>query len=160
MEQTDGDQSNALNETMLSILVKTVSNDKRVGIGFVNLDRRQFYVCDFIDNDYLSNLEALIIQLNNQEVRHAKFSLFLNPYMDDSVRERLTEITSQMEVDVITGDPKSFHNKDVEQMMEHLLKTTSFQMMKQVNVEIGFAALRAMIEFRGLCEQSANRQQF
>jgi len=65
MEQTDGDQGNALNETMLSILVKTISNDKRVGIGFVNLDRRQFYVCDFIDNDYLSNLEALIIQLNN-----------------------------------------------------------------------------------------------
>jgi len=57
-----------------------------------------------------------------------------------------------MEVDVITGDPKSFHNKDIDQMMEHLLKTTSYQMMKQVNVEIGYAALRAMIEFRGLCE--------
>ena len=120
------EQHNALNETILSIFVKTVSNDKRVGIGFINFDSRHFYVCDFIDNDYLSNLEALIIQLNNEENRHSKFSLFLNPYMDDSVRERLTEITTQMEVECVTGDPKSFYSKDIEQMLEQLLKTTSY----------------------------------
>ena len=50
----------------------------------------------------------------------------MNPYIDDSVRERLTEMTTQMGIDVVTGDPKSFHNKDIDQMMEFLLKTNSF----------------------------------
>jgi DNA mismatch repair protein MSH2 len=54
-------ESTSLNDTFLSINLKTTGTEKKVGAAFLNLDKRQMLVIEFIDNDHFSNLESLII---------------------------------------------------------------------------------------------------
>lgn len=75
----------------------------------------------FPDNEYLSNLESLIIQLNNAEAKHSKFSILINPQTDESIKQRMNEITEALEVEVLVADYKAFHKSDLDPMLENLL---------------------------------------
>jgi len=46
--------------------------------------------------------------------------------MDETVKQRLNEITTQLEVECLVGDFKAFHKTDIDQILEILLKQNSF----------------------------------
>ncbi|KAI8321206.1 DNA mismatch repair protein [Martensiomyces pterosporus] len=52
---------------VMSVVLKNTANQMQLGVAFIDPAQRAIGVCEFIDNDVLSNLESLVIQLSIKE---------------------------------------------------------------------------------------------
>ena len=54
-----------VNQTLLIVTIKIDKEERKVGAATINLHERRFMVTEFIDNEFFSGLESMIIQQNN-----------------------------------------------------------------------------------------------
>jgi hypothetical protein len=97
-----------INEILLSLNFRVVKNEKMIGAALVNMDQRTFLISEFVDNDYFSNMESLILQLNNQSAQDSRFKIIVN-MPPDVTGEKVEEIFKLCEVDYQMGNKKDFN---------------------------------------------------
>lgn len=68
-------------------------------------------VTEFLDNEHLSGLESLIIQLNNSSP-DSKFKVLVN-MPTELVKEKITDILGMCEVDYALGNKKDFSTNQI-----------------------------------------------
>ena len=52
------------NQIAISIDVQQRDSQLHIALGLVNTDARRMYFCSFLDNQFLSHLESVLLQLN------------------------------------------------------------------------------------------------
>ena len=50
-----------VNQTLMAITVKIEKEERKVGAAYINLHERSFMITEFVDNEYFSGLESLVI---------------------------------------------------------------------------------------------------
>ena len=50
-----------VNQTLMAITVKIEKEERKVGAASINLHERRFMITEFVDNEYFSGLESLVI---------------------------------------------------------------------------------------------------
>ena len=127
-------QENDLSDTILAINFGVSQNEKLVGAALVNLTERVFQVSEFVDNDYFSNLESLILQTNNSSV-DARFKLLLNTPPNVS-RDKVEEVAKMCEVDFLHGNKKDFVLKGLSGVLNALLKESFAYKIEESEMEV------------------------
>ncbi|KAJ2594930.1 MSH2 protein [Coemansia sp. RSA 1722] len=134
---------------LMAIKVRASSDQMHVGVAMVDGAQRTMGVCEFIDNDVFSNLEALVIQLG--------------------VRECLVEDTESIELRTVHGvlqrcsvvatacAQKQFASNDVQQDLGRLLQTTApIGSLPELELKAAMGALNAATLYLGLLADEAN----
>ncbi|CAI2387303.1 unnamed protein product [Moneuplotes crassus] len=150
-----------VNNTFLCVNFELTGPDKIVGACFVNTDTRCIQLTEFIDNDHFSNLESLIIQMNNSSRRDCRFEILVNMPNDKVFKQRIEDIIQLCEVHFVVGNRKDFNEAELEQMLETLAKDKgSLLFIEESSLKCALPACKAAIEFCNLLSARSNHQQF
>lgn len=113
-------------------------------------------VTEFLDNEHLSGLESLIIQLNNSSP-DSKFKVLVN-MPTELVKEKITDILGMCEVDYALGNKKDFSTNQIQHTLNSLLKESFNYKLEESEMELALAALAAAIDHMNL--KSGKQKQF
>jgi len=149
-----------INQTILAVDFIFKDSQKIVGAGFINNDKKVLQIVEFEDNDYLSYLESLIIQLNNEANKETKFQVLINMPNDESYNSRITDILSQCEVEFTVGNKKDFTTKDAELMLSSLLSNSIQYYDEEISKDLSLGALRSAINFTDIHSNRANHGKY
>ena len=150
-----------INNTSLCVNFDFAGQDKIVGAWFINHDKRSLLLSEFIDNDHFSNLESLIIQMNNSSKRDWKFEILINLPNDHVYKERIQDIINLWEVHFVIGNRKDFNEQDLSQMLETLIKDkAALYLVEEAGLKWAFSAWKAAITFWNLLSSRSNHNQF
>ncbi|KAJ2139573.1 MSH2 protein [Coemansia sp. RSA 353] len=122
-----------------------------VGVAFADPAQRTFGVCEFIDNDVFSNLEALVIQLGVRECLVKQ-----EPANKQLQQKTLTDMLDRCGV-VATECARSLFSADVEQDLGRLAKTTvPVLSLPELDLKAAMASLSAIIQYLNLLADESN----
>lgn len=158
MEGSEHD--NDINQTTLAVDVKIKDNSKHIGAGFINNDKRLIHLVEFEDNDHFSNLENLIIQLNDETKGETKFQIYINLPKDESYKHRLIDIINQCDVNFTVVEKKDFNPKGAEQLLETLLSNPLSFYTEELTKEFALGAARCAIDYTQLSSKSENHGKY
>jgi len=134
-------------DTVCTVLVRLRDQVKQVGMAFFSPSSREFSVCEFIDNDHLSILEAAILQTTPKQCYH-----FVVPAVTKRVKELLEGC------DVGQEEVKSvlFKTDSVEQDLERLLEDGVKNHLQEVSMQVAMPCLAALIDRTRLLADHGN----
>ncbi|KAJ2121086.1 MSH2 protein [Coemansia sp. RSA 720] len=122
-----------------------------VGVAFADPAQRSFGVCEFIDNDVFSNLEALVIQLGVRECLVKQ-----EPANKQMQQRTLTDTLERCGV-VVTECARSLFSADIEQDLGRLAKTTvPVPSLPELDLKAAMASLSAIIQYLNLLSDESN----
>jgi len=145
---------------MLAIDFSLKNNQKHIGAGYINEDKRIMQIVEFEDNDYFSQLESLVIQLNSQETDEKNFQILINMPNDDSYSSRIGEIFNQCDVEFTISNRVDFVTKDVADMLDSLLVQSFKYYEEEATKELALGALRCAITFSNIHSIGANHGKY
>ncbi|KAK2146372.1 hypothetical protein LSH36_613g01007 [Paralvinella palmiformis] len=142
------------------IAVKVVSDDgnKIIGVGYADATLRKLGVCEFVDNEQFSNLEALIVQLSPKEC--------LLPSGDNLTEfSRLKEVLERSGLLVTERKRGEFSTKDIAQDLDRLLyfkKTDQINSaaLPEMDKQHAMCSVAALIKYLELLGDESNFNQF
>ena len=156
----EGDTIEDINQTTLAVDFNLKDTSKFIGAGFINNDKKILQLVEFEDNDYFSNLESLIIQMNDEANRDTRFHVLINIPRDESYKTRILDIFSQCEVEFTVAKKSDFNSKEVEVMLNSLLKNSFSFYEEESSQVLALGALSCAINFTKINENSANHNKF
>ena len=107
---------------MLGINFKLGGGQHRVGVCFVSKENRVIRIVEFDDNQYYSNLESIVIQMNNEGGdEETKVEALVNMPNIESDSSRIHDIFAQLDINLVVGNRTDFTSKDFETYLEALL---------------------------------------
>ncbi|XP_058455640.1 DNA mismatch repair protein spellchecker 1 [Malaya genurostris] len=143
---------------LIALHVKQQAKQKVIGISCVDTHERQFLVSEIIDNDFYSELEALIVILSPKEC--------ILPTAD-SQYERIINLLKRNNVVVTTKKKQDFslEKNDVIQDLNKLLRFSKGQQesantIPETSKTIALAALGVAIRYLDLVNDSSNHGQY
>lgn len=142
---------------VIAIKLATENGQKIVGIGYAEILTHKFSVCEFIDNDQFSNLEALIVQLGPKECVVCSNEISDNTWLKQVVNRSGLMVTEKKK-----GD---FQNKDIVQDLNRLLKfkkgdQPNSAALPEVDKNVAMASLSALIKYLELLSDENYFAQF
>lgn len=110
-----------VNQTLLIVTIKIDKEERKVGAATINLHERRFMVSEFIDNEFFSGLESMIIQQNNS-ASDQSFFVLVN-LQSPILTEKITETLKMCDVKFKLSDNKAdFSSKEIDTTLLPLLK--------------------------------------
>ena len=110
-----------VNQTLLIVTIKIDKEERKVGAATINLHERRLMVTEFIDNEFFSGLESMIIQQNNS-ASDQSFSVLVN-LQSPILTEKITETLKMCDVQFKLSDNKAdFSSKEIDTTLLPLLK--------------------------------------
>ena len=110
-----------VNQTLLIVTIKIDKEERKVGAATINLHERRLMVTEFIDNEFFSGLESMIIQQNNS-ASDQRFSVLVN-LQSPILTEKITETLKMCDVQFKLSDNKAdFSSKEIDTTLLPLLK--------------------------------------
>ena len=110
-----------VNQTLLIVTIKIDKEERKVGAATINLHERRLMVTEFIDNEFFSGLESMIIQQNNSATDQS-FSVLVN-LQSPILTEKITETLKMCDVKFKLSDNKAdFSSKEIDTTLLPLLK--------------------------------------
>lgn len=155
---------------VVAVKVTTKSEQRTVGVSFVNGANREVGVSEFLDNDLFSNLESMVIQLGARECLLEKF-MSASGSRDKSSAEmvkstefdKLAELMLRCDIRVTLVESKDFNARDIEQDLSRLLKNpgrgkedmdvddeSAVRTLPQLSLKTAMSAASAIIKYLDL----------
>lgn len=148
--------------TSASVIAVKFLNDgghRLVGVGYCDATLRELGVCEFVDNDQFSNLEALIVQLGPREC--------LIPSGDATSADniKLKQIVERGGLLITERKRADYSSKDIAQDLNRLLKSTNDDTVNsaalpEMELVHGISSLAALVKYMELMADESNFSQF
>lgn len=139
---------------IMAVGMSTVGHIKKVGVAYCDTSVNTFGLCEFVDNDQFSNLEAIHVQLCAKEC--LVYTEANNP--DSS---RLVKNLTKTSMMVTTRRKADFNVKDIEQDLSRLVKDeTPISSLPEFELKIALGALASIIRYMELLSEDSNFGQF
>lgn len=126
-----------------------------LGVASVNITECKFEVCEFIDNDCYSDLESILAQISPREC-----------LLPDTNTPELLKIKTVLErngIHTVLIKKSEFDNNIIDDLSRLLYFPNETELKvsaKEINLEHGIGALRAVIHFLNLLADKTNFNQF
>ena len=147
------------NQIILSAFFYYHQGVREVGAAFMNLNDRKFFLSEFQDNEHFSNFESLIIQSNPQN-SYTRFTLLINYPQLQSEKEKLEDIISMCEIQVIEKSKKDYLDKNFEQDIDKLIEKPLKKYLKENTLSKSLNSLGNIISHCQLLKDPSNQKQF
>lgn len=146
------------NSTSIGISLKKENNQMKIGIAAVDMTEFKFSVFEFIDNDFFTELEAIIVLLGPKEC--------ILPSVDNDFAQ-INTVMERNNVMVSIGKKTNF-DAEKSELTQHLDKLLSFKKGQQessntlpeMSLTLAMNALSAVIIYLELCNDPANLGHF
>jgi DNA mismatch repair protein MSH2 len=156
LPQYSREEAGEINQTLLAVNFRINQSERVVAGAFINLNERTMMMTEFLDNEHLSGLESLIIQLNNSSP-DSRFRLLIN-MPTDLLKDKITDILGMCEVEYTVGNKKDFSSNQVQHTLNSLLKESFSYKIEESEMELALAALSAAIDHMNLKTGSKPKQ--
>jgi len=151
-----GNNDMSVSAVVMAIKLGTENGQRVVGASYADSAARKLGVCEFVDNDQFSNLEALLVQLGPKEC--------LLPQHDTSAdAAKVQEVIQRSNVLITERKKAEFSNKDIVQDLNRLLKMSASGnsgTLPEVDLTQATAALAALIKYLEFLADETNFGQF
>jgi DNA mismatch repair protein MSH2 len=139
-----------------AMAVNVSSKDMTIGVAYVDVSLRKIQVCEFVDNEQFSNLEALVIQLGPKEC--------LLPYAPGQTSEsnKLKQVVERNGLLVSEKKKSEYHTKDILQDMNRLLNISSGSAatLSETDLHLAMGSLAVLVKYLELLSDESNFGQF
>ncbi|KAJ1644836.1 MSH2 protein [Coemansia asiatica] len=134
---------------LMAIKVRASMDQMHVGVAMVDTAQRTMGVCEFIDNDVFSSLEALVIQLGVRECLVED---------DETIELRnVGGVLQRCSVIATACARKQFSSGDIQQDLARLLQTTApVGSLPELELKSAMGALNAAMLYLGLLADETN----
>ncbi|KAB5589999.1 DNA mismatch repair protein msh-2 [Ceratobasidium theobromae] len=137
-------------------LGKREGGSKNLGVAFADASAREIGVSEFLDNDLLSNFEALLIQLDVKEC-----IMQADDKRTDIDLSKLREVIERCNVVLTERKAGEFNAKNIEQDLGRLLpEGLSATALPQFDLKSAMSAASALIAYLALTSDSSNAHQY
>ncbi|XP_065184148.1 DNA mismatch repair protein Msh2-like isoform X2 [Sycon ciliatum] len=141
---------------VVAVKFSQVDNQRLVGVAYADAALRQLGVSEFVDNDQLSNLESLLVQIGPKEC--------ILPAGDTSAEVVATRRIMERSKVLISDRKKAeFNTKDIVQDLNRLLKLASSSgaaSLPEVELHHAMSAAAALIKYLDLLRDESNFGQY
>lgn len=130
------------------VVAVKLGKDNLVGVSAVDANERIFHVCEFVDNEFFSNLESVLVQIGPNEC-------LICPSADKDATEKLMNILKRS--NILCSQQKKMEY-DLENLTQDLDRLIHFQdgqqkdskSIKEINLTNAMAALSSVIKYLDL----------
>lgn len=146
---------------MLSVDFDLKAGVNKVGICYLSKEKRIIQFAEFEDNLYFSNLESLVIQINNEGGdEEIVLEALVNMPNIDTHSTRIHEIFNQCNVNIIVANRNDFISKDVKTYLDALLSNNLIQHDALFSMDIALWAFNASVNYQQLYSKSEYHGEF
>ncbi|RMX48837.1 hypothetical protein pdam_00001568 [Pocillopora damicornis] len=151
-----GNNDMSVSAVVMAIKLGMENGQRVVGASYADVAARKLGVCEFVDNDQFSNLEALLVQLGPKEC--------LLPQNDTSAdAAKVLEVIQRSNILVSDRKKSEFSNKDIVQDLNRLLKlgaSGNSGTLAEIDLTHATSSLAALIKYLELLADESNFSQF
>ncbi|KAM7432634.1 MutS-like protein [Porites harrisoni] len=151
-----GNNDMSVSAVVMAIKLGTENGQRIVGASYADSEARKFGVCEFVDNDQFSNLEALLVQLGPKEC--------LLPQHDSTADvAKVREVIQRSNILISERKKAEFSNKDIVQDLNRLLKlgaSGNSSTLPEMDLTHATAALASLIKYLEFLADETNFGQF
>ncbi|CAH3028885.1 unnamed protein product [Porites evermanni] len=151
-----GNNDMSVSAVVMAIKLGTENGQRIVGASYADSEARKFGVCEFVDDDQFSNLEALLVQLGPKEC--------LLPQHDSTAdAAKVQEVIQRSNILISERKKAEFSNKDIVQDLNRLLKlgaSGNSSTLPEMDLTNATAALASLIKYLEFLADETNFGQF
>lgn len=151
-----GNNDMSVSAVVMAIKLGAENGQRIVGASYADSEARKFGVCEFVDNDQFSNLEALLVQLGPKEC--------LLPQHDSTAdAAKVREVIQRSNILISERKKAEFSNKDIVQDLNRLLKlgaSGNSSTLSEMDLTHATAALASLIKYLEFLADETNFGQF
>lgn len=142
-----------LSTCIIAIRLATEGKERVLGVAYVDQGMKRLGMCEFIENDQFSNLEALLVQLSPKE------SLIIanDPNTDAG---KLRQVLQRSSICITERKKSEFAVVDVAQDLNRLLRNGKCPALSLTDVDRAISCLSALFRYLELLSNEENFGQF
>uniref|UniRef100_A0A1B6C2N8 DNA mismatch repair protein MSH2 n=1 Tax=Clastoptera arizonana TaxID=38151 RepID=A0A1B6C2N8_9HEMI len=142
---------------VIGIKLGNDSKNKVIGVGLVDTIDHSFALCEFPDDDYFTNLEALVVQLGPKEC--------IVPSETNHEFENIKKVMERSGVLLTSRKKADFNSDGIAQDLNRLIRFESGQQqnvnsLPQMDLKVACGCLGAVVKYLELCMDQDNFSQY
>ena len=148
-------------DIIMSLFIRGVKMERQLGIAIVSMAERKFSVSEFVDNEFFSNLENIILQIKtNEQESNTKFKLISPLVAFSHLSEKLRDLYSECEIQNTEVNAEDYTTVNISQSLKTLLNPKAKFLLNESEMDVALSALAGAIANMRLLGDTTNHQQF